>query len=473
MPSYANADPCLPFERVLAPFLSDAGLPFAEVLPATEVEAAFAAEGVGFGTAAHAVFTPALTLWAFLSQVVSKDKSCRAAVARVLVLLVALERGPCSEDTAAYCRARARLPAVVMRRLARQVGGNLERAVPQDWLWHGKHVQLVDGTTLTLPDTPANQAAYPQAPHQKPGLGFPIIRVVLLLSLATAGCMGVAWAPYRGKDTGETALLRQLLDDLDSVEVLLADRFYCTYWLVAMAVARGQDVVFRMHHRRHYDFRRGRRLGAADHVVVWPRPARPDWMDAATYATMPVTLTVRELRVPVVTPGCRTRELVIVTTLTDAQAYSKEDIADLYHERWHAELDIRDIKQALQMDHLRCRTPAMIEKEIWAHLLGYNLIRKVSCQAALEAGVHPREVSFTATRQTLEAAWSQLSGVPAHERVRQGRHFLGEVAKERVGDRPDRCEPRALKRRPKEYDRLNKPRAEARANLLRGRRAND
>ena len=224
---------------------------------------------------------------------------------------------------------------------------------------------------------------------------------------------------------------------------------------------------------RHYDFRRGRRLGAADHVVVWQRPARPDWMDVATYATMPVTLTVRELRVSVVTPGCRTRELVIVTTLTDVAAYSKEDIADLYHERWHAELDIRDIKQALQMDHLRCRTPAMIDKEIWAHLLGYNLIRRVSCQAALEAGVHPRAVSFTATRQTLEAAWSQLSGAPAPERVRQGRHFLGELAKERVGDRPDRCEPRALKRRPKEYDRLNQPRAEARANLLRGNRAND
>jgi putative transposase len=472
MPSYPVTDPCPSFERTLAPFLTDAGLPFAEVLSAEDVEAAFTAEKVDFGKARHAVFTPAVTLWAFLSQVLGKDKSCRAAVSRVLVLLVALARGPCSEDTAAYCRARAKLPAVVLRRLGRQVAGNLERAVPSDWLWQGKHVQLVDGTTLTLPDTPENQAAYPQGPHQKPGLGFPIIRLVWLLSLATATCWDVAWGPYRGKDTGETALVRELLDDLAGVDVLLADRYYCTYWLVALAVARGKDVVFRMHHRRHYDFRRGRRLGKADHVVVWQRPARPEWMDAATYATMPLTLTVRELRVPVVTPGCRTHELVIVTTLTDAATYPKDDIADLYHQRWYVELDLCAIKQALQMDHLRCRSPFMVEKEIRAHVLGYNLIRKVSCQAAQEAGVHPRAVSFTATRQTLEAAWSQLSLLPADERVRQGRHFLAEVAKERVGNRPDRYEPRALKRRPKEYDRLNKPRAEARANLLRGKSGN-
>jgi hypothetical protein len=470
MPSYAPADPCPSFARVLAPFLTDDGLPFAEVLSADEVEAAFTAEGVTFGTAAQAVFTPVLTLWAFLSQVVCKDKSCRAAVSRVLVLLVALERGPCAEDTAAYCRARAKLPAVVFRRLALHVSLNLERSVPPDWLWQGRHVGLVDGTTWTLPDTPANQAAYPHAAHQKAGLGYPMMRVVVLLSLATAACLGAAWGPYCGKETGESALLRSLLDSLDGVDLLLADRYYCTYWLVALAGARGKEVVFRMHHRRHYDFRRGRRLGAADHVVVWRRPPCPDWMDAATYATIPPTLTVRELRVSVATRGYRTRELVIVTTLTDATVYAKEAIADLYHERWHVELDLCAIKQALQMDQLRCRTPAMVEREIWVHLLGYNLIRKVSCQAAQEAGVHPRDISFTATRQTLEAAWSQLSQAAADERVRQGRHFLSEVAKERVGDRPDRCEPRAVKRRPKQYDRLTKPRAQARAELLHGKK---
>lgn len=473
MLSYPVADPCPSYERALAPFLADDGLPFADVLPAADVEAAFAAEGVDFGRAAHAVFTPALTLWAFLSQVVCKDKSCRAAVLRVAALLVALERGPCSADTAAYCRARAKLPAVVLRRLALEAGRRLEAAAPTEWLWRGRHVTLVDGTTMTLPDTPANQAAYPQAPHQKAGLGFPIIRVVLLLALATAACVGVAWAPYRGKQTGECSLFRTLLDGAADTDVFLADRHYCSYWMVALALSRGKHVAFRMHQLRGYDFRRGRRLGPSDHVVTWHRPDRPDWMSAAEYAALPVTLEVRELRAAVTTPGFRTKELVIVTTLTDAEAYPKDEIAELYHERWQVELDIRAIKQALQLDQLRCLSPAMVEKEIWAHVLGYNLVRKVSCQAAHEAGVHPRDVSFTATRQALEAAWGQLSHATAAERVRQGRSLLAAVAAERVGDRPNRVEPRAVKRRPKEYDRLNKPRAQARANVLKGKQPND
>jgi hypothetical protein len=249
----------------------------------------------------------------------------------------------------------------------------------------------------------------------------------------------------------------------------LADRFYCTYWLVALAQARGVDVVFRMHHRRDYDFRRGERLGSEDHVVVWQRPACPEWLDAPTYATIPATLTVRELRVRIATPGCRTQVLVVVTTLTDAVAYPKEDIADLYHKRWHAELDIRAIKQSLKMEHLRCRTPFMVEQEIWMYFLAYNLVRKVSAQAALTQGRHPRDVSFTATKQAVAAFWSQATlTTSAAERLRQGQALLPTLGTKPVGNRPDRCEPRAVKRRPKEYDRLMKPRAQARAELLAG-----
>lgn len=469
MLSYESSPRCPHFERTLAPFLTEEGLPFAQVLSAADVAQAFADEGVTFGRLPHAVFTPALTLWAFLSQVVDDAKACRAAVLRVAVLVIALGRRPCSEDTAAYCRARACVPVVVIRRLALQVGRRLEQEVPKEWLWHGKSVKLADGTTVDLPDTPENQAAYPQSPSQQPGLGFPIVRLVVLLSLATAALRGMALAPYQGKETGETALLRQLLTELDPGDVLLADRFYCTYWLVALAQARGVDVVFRMHHRRNDDFRRGARLGAEDHVVVWPRPACPEWMDAETYATIPATLTVRELRVRIATPGCRTRALVVVTTLTDAVAYPKEEIADLYHKRWHAELDIRAIKQSLTMEHLRCRTPFMVEKEIWMHFLAYNLVRKVSAQAALTQGRHPRDVSFTATKQAVAAFWSQATlTAAAAERLRQGQALLQTLGTKPVGNRPDRCEPRAVKRRPKEYDRLTKPRAQARAELLAG-----
>lgn len=469
MSSYSSPGSCLSFAQALAPFLHDDGLPFAKVLPAAVVEQAFADEGVAFGATKKSVFTPALTLWTFLSQVLEDDKSCRGAVTRVLALRVASGQESCSEDTAAYCRARAKLPATVLKRLAVEAGCNLERQVPRDWLWHARHVVLVDGTTLTMPDTQENQKAFPQMSNQEPGIGFPILRMVVLMSLATASLLDMALAPYEGKETGETALLRKMLDGLNAGDVLLADRYYCTYWLVALALARGVDVVFRMHHLRDYDFRRGQRLGPDDHIVTWHKPQRPEWMDAATYAAIPPTLTVRELRVPVTTPGCRTDEIVIATTLTDVARYPKDDVGDLYHQRWHVEPDIYAIKQSLKMDHLRCRTPFMIAKEIWVHFLGYNLTRKAACQAALLQEVHPREVSFTATKQTINAARSQLTRAPLAERVRQGRLLLKEVGKERVGNRPDRCEPRVVKRRPKPYKHLRKPRAQARAKLLRQR----
>ena len=282
MPSYCSPRGCLLFEQALAPFLAEEGLPFASVLPAETIAQAFAEEGVGFGTTKNSVFTPALTLWAFLSQVVHEAKSCHAAVLRVATLLIALARTPCSEDTAAYCRARAKVPACVLRRLARDVSRNLEDQVPAAWLWQGKHVQLVDGTTVTLPDTEENQQAYPQPDSQKPGLGFPMIRLVVLLSLATAALLDMAFGPYQGKETGETALLRQVLGAVPAGDLLLADRYYCTYWLVALAGAQGLDVVFRLHQHRAYDFRRGRRLGKDDHLATWPKPQRPDWMEEAT-----------------------------------------------------------------------------------------------------------------------------------------------------------------------------------------------
>jgi putative transposase len=466
MSSYPCTRPCLSFEQALAPFLVSEGLPFADVLPPALVENLLANGDVVFGETEKSVFTPAVTLWAWLSQVLETDKSCRAAVNRILAMRVAAGLDPCSLDTAAYCRARAKLSAKALKFLALWASHNLEEQAPKDWLWNGRHVTLVDGTTMTMPDTVANQKAYPQPACQAPGCGFPIIRMVVLMSLATAALLDMALAPYQGKETGETALLRELLANLKPGEILLADRYYCTYWLVAMAQALGIDVVFRMHHLRHYDFRRGQQLGPDDHVVSWVRPQRPDWMDEATYATMPLTLTVREVRANIARPGCRTDEIVVASTLIDAANYSKEALTDLYHERWHVEPDILAIKQALGMDHLRCKTPFMIEKEIWIHFLGYNLVRKASCQAAQFQEVSPREVSFTATKQTINAARSQLTFASAAEQVRQGLLLLHEVGKECVGNRPDRWEPRLVKKRAKQYKHLREPRAKTHARMF-------
>jgi putative transposase len=292
----------------------------------------------------------------------------------------------------------------------------------------------------------------------------------VLLSLATGALLDMAMGPYQGKETGETALLRELLDSLDSGDVLLADRYYCSYWMVALAQACGVDVVFRMHQRRDYDFGKGQRLGPDDHLVVWHKPQRPDWMDAETYAEAPDTLQVREVRVEVATAGFRTKELVIVTTLTDPADVSAEELGDLYHERWHAELDIRAIKQSLRMEHLRCQSPFMVEKEVWAHFLGYNLVRKVSAQAAMKKGLAPRQISFSATQQALNALRSQLTLAGRTEQLRQALQVLATLGKVQVGKRPDRYEPRAVKRRPKPYERLTKPRAQARQEILQGQR---
>ena len=458
------------FRVILSSFMQHDGLSFADVLPEQTIEQAFADAAADFAQDEGAIFTPALTLWAFLSQVLhAKElRSCTAAVARVIVLLVASGKQPCADNTGAYCRARAKLPAAIIRRLTTDSAAGCERRLQRRWLWKGLHVHLVDGTTVSMPDTVANQAAYPHADSQEEGLGFPIARVVVLLSLATAMVQGMAMGPYAGKETGETALLRELLDRLDKGSVVLADRYYCSYFMIALLQELGIAIVARLHQRRDVDFQRGQRLGSGDHVVTWAKPQRPAWMDEATYQRMPASLRVREIYVQVHQPGFRVESLIVVTTLTDAAQYAKDDIAELYHQRWLVELDIRAIKVTMGMDVLRCRSPEMVEREMWACLLAYNLIRQAMLEAALQAERSPRELSFTAALQKLAAAWAILAVCDAALRVELVAAQLRDMAKNLIGERPDRVEPRAVKRRPKPHKLLTEPRVAARAKLLRG-----
>jgi putative transposase len=456
------------FRRLRTSFLQHSGLPFADALPEEDINQAFA--DAGSRNAANdehdpnIVYTTAVTLWAFLSQVIHKDemRSCLAATGRVVVLMTALNRD-CSDNTGAYCRARAKLPLAGIQRLALQTADGCEQRLPQGWLWKGRHVALVDGTTVSTPDTAANQAAFPQPRAQKPGLGFPIIRLVVLMSLATAMVTGMAMGPYRGKETGETALLRELFGRLNPGDILLADRYYCSYFMLALLVARKVDVTTRLHQRRKCVYCPGR-----DQVVVWQRPPKPAWMDQQTYEQIPETIQVREVHVPIEQPGFRVRQLIVITTLTDGQTYTKEDIAELYHQRWLVELDIRAIKVSLGMDVLRCRTPEMIRKEIWTCLLAYNLIRQAMLEAALAADLSPRQLSFTAAMQKIAASWATLSLCGEEQALLLIAVELRQMASHQVGDRPNRVEPRANKRRPKPQKFLTKPRAEARAELLTG-----
>jgi hypothetical protein len=460
------------FRLVSASFLQGDGLNFATVLPESRIKEAFDAEGLDFAQGDDEFYTPSVTLWASLSQTLHKgeQRSCLAAVARVLVLLVALGRKPCAKNSGAYCRARARVSEVVLRRLTTEVAQGCESAIPDRWLWLSRHVMLVDGTTATMPDTKPNQDEYPQNVAQKPGLGFPIVRLVVMLSLATAMVQGMALGPYAGKETGEMALFRQLLAGVDPQTVFLADRYYCSYFLIAMALLGRCDFVVRLHQRRKVDLSKTQRLGPGDHLVAWTRPAMPDWMDQASYEQIPESMSLRLVEVQVQEPGFRVESLWIVTTLTDAQKYPREDIADLYRQRWMVELDIRAIKKTMGMDILRCKSPAMVRQEMWTCLLAYNLIRKTLLEAAYETDHSPRELSFTTAMQTIAASLGTLAGADEELATTLIAAQIASLTEQIVGDRPNRVEPRAVKRRWKPIALLTKPRAEARAELLRASR---
>jgi hypothetical protein len=438
-------------------------LPFHDILDLTMVKSALDAEGVTFN---RSIYTPLVTLCLFLSQVLDPDHSCRATVARLIVWLAINGRKTCAPETGSYSDARQRLPLAVVVRLVGATAREIEGRAPEGWLWKGRRVTLVDGTTASMPDTEENQEAFPQSTSQGIGLGFPIVRMVALIALATGVVRDLALGPYQGKETGETALFRALWETLEAGEVVLGDRYFGSFFGIAGLGRRGVDVLFRMHQRRKYDFRRGRRLGIEDHVVTWTKPGRPEWMDEATYAQIPDELTVRELRVTVDQPGFRVNELVLVTTMLDEELYTKGDIADLFIERWNIELDFRAIKCVIQMDVLRCKTPEMVRKEIWMHLLAYNLIRGVMAAAAEGHDKLPRQLSFKGALQTMTAFQDALRHATPSDRSRLLEEMLRAISRHRVGNRFGRVEPRANKRRPKPQRYLTEPRDQARKRLM-------
>lgn len=438
-------------------------LPSSDLLDPTLVRDALHEEAVRFR---DRLYTPMVTLRVFLSQVLSPDHSCREAVSRLIAHLVAGGRRPCSADTASYCEARQRLPTGVRRRLCRGTADALDQQAPPAWSWKGRPVVIIDGTTVSMPDTPADQRAFPQARTQAEGVGFPIARLVAVVSLATGVIRDLAVGPYKGKETGEDSLFRSTWDRLEAGVVVLGDRHFGSYFGIAPLAERGVDGLYRMHQRRKFDFRRGRRLGVGDHVVRWAKPARPDWMDEATHGRLPADLAVREIRVRVEEPGFRVDEVVLATTLLDPAGYPQEDPAELYFERWNIELDLRSIKCPMGMDVLRCKDPEMVEKEVWAHALAYNLVRGLIAAAAQAHGQEPRGLSFKGALQALAAFGDALRLARPGRRDSLIEEMLHTIATHEVGDRPGRVEPRAIERRPKPHKRLNEPRKAARKRLL-------
>jgi hypothetical protein len=410
----------------------------------------------------ESLYNPVTVVWLFLSQVMHANPTLAVVVENFLAWRLGQGLSACSVDTGAYARARLRLPESLLALLTRQTGHNADRAAPDQWRWLGRVVKIFDGSTVSMPDTPENQAAYPQNRSQAPGVGFPIARVGVLFSLTVGTVLDVGFRRWAGKFQSELAILRDMFSLLEPGDVLLTDRYLCSYMEIAVLQSQGVDFVGYMHAHRKVDFRRGQQLGPHDHLVHWIKPRRPEWMSPEQYAALPETMLIREFRRRIVRKGYRTRLLLIATTLIDAALYSREDIAVLYRMRWDAEINLRSLKTVMQMDVLRGKTPEMVRKEIWAHVLAYNLVRTVMAQAALAHGQHPRQLSFTRALRTLEAFRPTLAHAHNKHLPALNQCLLRAIAAHEIGNRPDRLEPRQRKRRPKPYKLMTQPRNEAR-----------
>lgn len=400
------------------------------------------------------VFTVRRTFFGFLYQVLNPDCPCREVVRQIQALFTLHQKGDVDEGTGAFCQARKRLPWDILPRLRCAAAAQAEKARQ---LWHGFRVKVVDGTTTSLPDTPKNQRAYPQPGSQKPGCGFPLLKLVGVFSLSTGALLDYA----RGdKHQHELALLRRLMHLFKAGDLVLADRGFSTYTLLAMLLVRGVHCLFRLHQARPTDLRKGKRLGKKDRLFTWDKPLlRPRYLPKAIWKSISKQLSVRVLRFSLHVPGFRVRSVTLVTTLLDPEKYPAEDLARLYAERWRVELWFRDIKTSMGMEVLRCKSPKMVHKELEMFFIAYNLIRCLMAEASLQYDVGMGWLSFKGTVDSVRQFAAAIAQALSGKRQKQLLDKLREViARDRLPERFGRYEPRAVKRRPKPYPLLNRPR---------------
>jgi len=400
-------------------------------------------------------YPPTETLSMFLSQAMNEDRSCQRVVNDMAIKRLNNGLPLISCATGGYCRARKRLPTDMISALVRHTGERVYDQLPQKWLWRGKRVCMVDGTTVNMPDTTENQAKYPQSGGQKEGLGFPLCRIVGITCLASGSILNAAYSKTKGKGSTEQTLIREICSTFNEGDLVLGDAFYSTYFFLAWLIENSIDGVFEQHGSRKQvvDFRTGQRLGAKDHILTYKKPKKPYWMSEEDYALAPSSINIRELKVG---------DKVLITTMLCAKEVGKIELKNLYKKRWHVELDFRDIKTTMGMETLSCKTPEMIEKELWVYFLAYNLIRLLMSQSALLNNVLPRQLSFKHTLQ-LWLSWLQCGATLCEDNMIQLSIL---IAQKTVGNRPGRVEPRAVKRRPKPMPLLTRKRAETRADII-------
>ncbi len=439
-------------KSIIQTLQKEPGLPFKELIPNEMLERALI--DIEYRSR---VFSPDITIACLLSQVLDDDQSLQASVLRLIANKLASNEETPSANTSAFSQARSRLPVEILVTLSEQVAINTTDEILSKWKWRKFNPKLIDGSTLSMPDTLENQKKYPQPKSQKKGVGFPLARVVVIICFVTGVVLKFAMDSFSGKETGEHALLRQILAGFNQGDIALGDAYYPSYFLICELKKLGVNFVFPAHAARYSDFRSGKKLGKKDHIVTWSKPVKPIWMDRETYDGYPQSVQIREVEVVNEKQGFKTIKRTLVTSFLDHIDVTKKDLSELYGFRWFVELDIRSIKSVMKMDILRAKTPEMIKKEIWSHILAYNLVRKVMMHAAIKHSRTPRQLSFKTALRAVETFREQ--GVLSIDNEVAYSVLLKSIAHKEVGNRPGRHEPRMIKRRPKPQKRLQKPRS--------------
>ncbi len=398
-----------------------------------------------------------LTFECFLWQLLKLKTACREVVRQVQALRTLHGLPPIAEGDSAYIQARLRLPKERLEKALEATAQTADRRVGQSPQLQGRPVKVVDGSSTQLADTPANQKKYPQPSSQKLGCGFPMMKFVVIFSLCGGAVLNVILGSLHHHDL---RLLRGLWDQLKKGDILLGDRAYGEYATLAGLPQRGVDVVARLHQRRKVDFRKARRLGKNDGLFVWTKSCQPSAiLSPNEWDLLPAQITVRIVRFTTTIRGFRNRQITLVTTLLDAELYPAEELVALYARRWRLELCLRDLKTTLGMEQLRCKTPAMAEKELLAYLVAHNLVRCLMAEAVAVHRVELERVSFKGSLDALRQFSDAMSRAPNRKLHRKlWEDLLLTLARDLVPLRPNRTEPRAVKRRPKPYPLLNKPR---------------
>ena len=404
------------------------------------------------------IYTPLKTLFIFIKQVLNPDKSCKNAVAELVAEQLISDGKIVSTNTGSYSNARQRLPEQAIRELVKDTGKSPAKKALSSWKAFGRSLKGVDGSSVIMPDTKENQEIFPQQKGQKKGIGFPIARIVVVMSLTIGTVLDYAIGAFKGKGTGESSLLRNIFDCIEQDDILLGDRYYPGFFLMAEVLAKEADGIFRGQAQRYYDFRTGQSLGKKDHIVEWNKPQKPEWMTQEVYDVYPDQIKIREFKV---------NGKVYVTTLLNHKKYNKKELARIYELRWHLEINLKSIKDTMNMDILSCKTPDMVRKEIGIHFLAYNFIRIIMAEACAQHSAIPNHVSFKGTVQLLNKFMPHFIHLNSKKNQIMYAVLLKNIVKNKIGNRPGRIEPRRVKKRPKPFDTLNRPRFIEKAKLER------